>query len=188
MTITLREHALNCETLDSDARTVRATLVTGRRQTVFSMLEWGSVDEILVLDGYEDHGSFVLLDGHPEKYGRVTADDIIGSVADIRRVALEDGTDSLDGLATFDDDPISDRVFRKVARGHLRRVSVGVKPRETYRIAPGDTQQIGDQKYTAGQARPLYVTPRFLLFELSTTYFGADIDAKFRSFPGDCPR
>lgn len=188
MNITLREQGLICETLNSEARTVRATLVTGRRQTVFSMAEFASVDEILMLDGYEEHGSFVLMDGHPEKYGRVTALDIIGSVSDVQRVTLEDGTDSLDGLVTFDDDEISEKVFRKVVRRHLRRVSVGVTPRETYRIAPGDTQQIGDQKFTAGQARPLYVTTRFRMFELSTTFFGADIDAKFRTFPGDCPR
>lgn len=188
MNITVREHGLTLETLDSDARTVRATLVTGRRQTVFSMAEFASVDEILLLDGYEDHGSFVLLDGHPEKYGRVTAEEIIGSVDDVRRVALEDGTDSLNGLVTFDEDEISERVFRKVVRRHLRRVSVGVAPRETHRIAPGDTQQIGAQTFTASQARPLYVTTRFRFIELSTTYFGADIDAKFRSFTGDNPR
>lgn len=165
---------LRVESIDEEARTVEAVLATDHRSTVFDMDAWQKVDEILVMRGADLPGQIVMVDSHPQLDGRVTIEDVRGSVRSLRIKG-----NKLLGVLHFADDPRSEEAWQKVRNGHVTDVSPGIHPIDKVRIGPNESKRVDGKLYRAG-ALPLYITRRWEPRELSLVPAGADPAAKIR--------
>lgn len=177
LAMSIRGFGLTPETLDENARTVEAILATERQTTVFDMKSGQKVDEVLRMDGLVHAEQAVLVDSHPQQRNKtgITTEDIRGSARNLQI----DG-EVLRGRLHFADDAASQSAFGKVKGGHVRELSIGASPIERTIIPPGRTQTVRGKQYTAGD-RPLFITTKWTLGEVSLVARGADPNAKIRS-------
>ncbi|KKN53089.1 hypothetical protein LCGC14_0606010 [marine sediment metagenome] len=165
-TITLR-----ADTLDEAERSVEVVMSTEDKVTVFDWNRWGMIDEVLLSRGAELPEQIPLLETHR----RYSIDDVLGSV---RRMRIEG--DQTMGRAYFArDDQRADASWNKVRQGHVDSVSVGYRSIEFTDIEPNTTKTVAGRQYKAG-SRPLRITTRWQVKELSLVPIGADPRAKIR--------
>jgi hypothetical protein len=170
----VRECALRASTINEEERSVEAVLATEERVANLDLSTRQVVDEILIMRGGELPEQAVLVDSHPEIERRVVSADIRGSVRGMRI-----DNDELVGRMYFARDPASDDLWGKYRDGHADSVSPGFLRLETHKLRPGQSRTIGGKTYTAGK-RPLYITTRWTVAEVSAVPFGADRRAKVR--------
>lgn len=164
--------AVEPASLDADKRTVRVTWTTGARVLRGGLFrepfhEELSTDPAHVRLGRLNAGA-PLLDGH--RAWDTSA--VVGTVEPgSARVADGKGTATV-RFARAEDDPEADKVFRKVADGILRAVSVGYRVHKMERVEAGDSAKGTLDVFRATDWEP---------YELSAVAIGADAGAGFRS-------
>jgi hypothetical protein len=174
----VRNVSLRSATLDEVKRSVEAVLATSVKTTVFDMRTWEPVDEVLIMTGAELPSQNPLVDSHPQLSGRISVEDVRGSVREMR---IEG--EQLLGRLFFATDPPSQLAWDKVRQGHVTDVSPGIQALDQVRIPAGQTANVGATQYTASAERPLYVTTRWRPREVSLVPIGADPAAKIREAP-----
>ena len=164
-----RNIQMRAATIDSESRSVLATLATEAVVVVLDQKSWKPVDEILLLSGAELPSQVPLLTDHTR-----SVDGVIGSVRGIRR------NGEVTGKLYFAADPGAEQLWEKVQAGHVTDLSVGYVVDEETRIEPGRSGVVAGRTYTA-ETRPLHVVSRWTLKEVSLVAIGADPQAKTRS-------
>lgn len=154
--------------IDEATRSVDVTMATERMVAVNDGHR--VIDEVLRMDGAELPSSLPLQADHSR-----TVLDTMGTVTGLR----VSGGD-LEGRAQFASDPQSDRVYRRVAEGHLRHVSIGYRILEAVELLPHETRTVNGRMYTASRA-PLRIVTRWKPRELSFVLTPADDAAGVRS-------
>jgi hypothetical protein len=163
-------------TLDEEERSVEAVMSTEGQVTVFDWKRWGMIDEVLVSRGAELPEQVPLLENH----NRYSLDNVLGSVRNMRA-----GDQETVGRMFFAaDDQRADASWNKVRQGHLDAVSVGYRAVDFTDIEPNKSATVAGRQYTAG-SRPLRITTRWQVKELSLVPIGADPGAKIREEAGD---
>lgn len=160
-------------TVNEEQRSVQAVIASETPVRTFDWGDWEVVDEVLTMEGLRtipDH--IPLLDNH----SRWSNKDVIGSCRDIAK----DKTQLL-GRNYFARDVESDKIFKKVADGHIRDNSIGYRVLTFEKLQPGETRTIRGREWTAGPDRPMKIATEWELHENSITPIGADSTAKMRS-------
>ncbi len=171
----IRTFTLRAETVNNEQRSVDAVIATEAMTTVFDMMTWEPVDEVLLMDGCQLEEQVVLVDSHPQaRNGSIISADVHGSVRNLRIERKQ-----LVGTLYFADDPASLALWGKVRDKHLRDLSVGAQPIERVEIPPRGSAEVNGKTYRAKDRR-LYVTARWWPGEVSVTPRGADSKAKIR--------
>lgn len=161
-------------TVDEETRTVNGIATT---EEPVQMPDWDRYemnDEKLLISGMilPDIGVVPLLDNH----NRDRTSDVFGTSHDFLKKK-----DELHFLATFSDDDVSDKAYKKLQQGHLRDFSIGYNVLEQTYIPPGESAVINGNRYTASAECALRVVTKWELHEVSLTPIGADERAKVRS-------
>jgi hypothetical protein len=168
--------SVRADTLDEAERSVEAVMSTDGQVTVFDWSRWGMIDEVLVSRGAELPGQVPLLENH----SRWSLDNVLGSVRNMRAADSE----TVGRMFFAKDDPEADKNWNKVRQGHLDAVSVGYRAIEFTDIEPNKSATVAGRQYTAG-SRPLRITTRWQVKELSLVPIGADPRAKIREEADD---
>ncbi|HUW30270.1 MAG TPA: HK97 family phage prohead protease, partial [Planctomycetota bacterium] len=159
---------------NEETRSFEAVMATDKIATVFDWRSLEFIDETLRIEGATFDDQLVLLESH----STLSLDSVLGSVRNIRN----DKGRLLGRAQLAEGDEVAERAWNKVKQGHLRDVSIGYRVLEFEDIKPGQTKEIGGQKYTADQ-RTLRITTKFEVKELSLVPIGADANAKIRTQP-----
>ena len=173
--LTCRSVAIRANSVDEENRSVESVLATENPVTVFDMLSWRAIDEVLLMTGVESPPDYLpLLNNH----FRFDVGDVLGSSREIR----VEGGNMLGRLffAEGSTESVEEKSWQKVKGGHVRDVSVGYHAIEFTDIPPGKTQKVAGKEWTAGD-RTLRVTTKWKPFEVSLTPVGADEAAKIRA-------
>jgi hypothetical protein len=180
--ITTRAIPIIPSSLDEATRSVEVTMST---QAIVQVVDWRRleiIDEVLIADGVvfaDSERQVPFVDSHK----RTSADDCLGSVRNIR---TENGETVGRVFFAGPSDDRAERTWQKTKDGHMRSYSVGYEPLEYKDIAPGARETIAGREFTAGK-RPLRITMRWALKELSTVIVSADSGATVRTELGDTP-
>ena len=163
-------------TLEADARTVRAVIATDTPVEIYDELgngQWGAVDEVLLPAGMVDVPKLRLRVDH-ETYG---SRGVIGRVSELETTDTE-----VLGTLHFSKAADVEEIYQRVAEGNLDSVSVGATYRikDTVTLQPGESQNIGGKKYTAGK-NPMRIVSKWTPTETSVVDEGADPRAVIRS-------
>lgn len=170
-----RELSLRSQSVDEDARSFEAVAASETPAQMFDYRAWEPIDEILLARGGMFPEQIPLLANHR----RANLEDQIGSARDFRMEGDRWIGRGFVCKAVGDNDPV-ERIWRRVADGHLRAVSIGYKIANYVDIAAGKRQKVGDREFVAGD-RTLRVTTEWQVHELSLTPIGADSAALIRT-------
>ena len=175
--LTFREFQVRLDTLDTDNRTVEATIATDTPVTVYDMKRWEPVLETLVMDGVvlPKTRQVPMLDAH----NRFTLGSVIGSTRDIRVEG-----NALVARNHFADTDSGRSAFELVRDKHVTDNSIGYRVTESTIVEPGKKKKINGRFYTAPGEMPLRVSTQWEVKENSIVPIGADRNAKNRSEPG----
>lgn len=171
-----RNSALAPDSLDENERRVRSVLTTEDPALVYDYRSGRVIYEVLLADGCEYEDQTPLIRDH----NQYTVNAIVGSVVEhsVER-------DSIDGWLCFGDnlDEQAEGIWRRVAQGHLRRVSVGYDytVKDYMSIVAGETATVAGRSFTAPDDRDLRVVFRWRLREVSLVVIPADPRAQMRS-------
>jgi len=174
--LTSRTLCVRVGTINVDERSVETVMTTENQVTVFDWNRWGMIDEVLLSRGAELPEQVPLLENHQ----RYSLDNVLGSVRTMR----VEGADVIGRMHFAEGDDRANASWNKVRQGHLQDVSVGYRAIEFQDIEPNKTATVGGRQYTAG-SRPLRITSRWQVKELSLVPIGADPGAKIREEAGD---
>jgi hypothetical protein len=163
-------------TLATEARTVRAVIATDTPVEIYDELgngQWGAVDEVLLPAGMVDVPKLRLRVDH-ETYG---SRGVIGRVSELETTDTE-----VVGTLHFSKAADVEEIYQRVAEGNLDSVSVGAtyRMKDTVTLQPGESQNIGGKKYTAGK-NPMRIVSKWTPTETSVVDEGADPRAVIRS-------
>ena len=163
-------------TLEANARTVRAVIATDTPVEIYDELgngQWGAVDEVLLPAGMVDVPKLRLRVDH-ETYG---SRGVIGRVSELETTDTE-----VLGTLHFSKAADVEEIYQRVAEGNLDSVSVGAtyRMKDTVTLQPGESQNIGGKKYTAGK-NPMRIVSKWTPTETSVVDEGADPRAVIRS-------
>lgn len=171
--------AMEPETLDSNARTVRALAFTEAPVQIYDWKSDRIVGEVLTVKGMRPVDSVRLLDAH----SRYAAASVLGSALDFREESATDST-ARGGSLTLQFSAASDvePIWTRVKEGHLRGVSIGGSyTRGAFtEIEPGGSFTFEGVKYTA-KDMPLRIVTDWELVEVSVVPIPADATASIRS-------
>ncbi len=167
-----RNFQTRADTIDEDARSVRATIATEAPVMVFDYCRGERIHEILVMAGCDIPGDrqIPLLDTH----NRWTIESQLGSC---RELAVE--ADELVGVNVFGRTKAGDDAWAMVRDGHITDNSVGYRIAACTYIEAGETAEVDGRSYTAREL-PLKIATRWSPHENSVCPIGADGDAKNR--------
>lgn len=157
--------AITPASLDADKRTVQLTWTTGARvMRGFYDPYWEelSLDPRHVRMDRLRSGTAPLLNNHSS----YSLDDVIGVVESAQ---LDPGSASGSAVVRFDRGAAGEEVFRKVADGIIRNVSVGYRVLKMVKVEGGDDQT------------PVYRAVDWEPYEISPVPMGADAGAVMRS-------
>ena len=163
------------ESINVEERSFEAVVASETPAQIFDYRSYEVIDEVLLSGGgvFPDH--VPLLANHQ----RYSLEDQIGSARDFRAEGDKWVGKGFVARAVGDNDPI-ERIWVRVADGHLRAVSIGYKIGNYVDIPPGKKQKINGRSFAAGE-RTLRVTTEWHVHELSLTPIGADSTALIRS-------
>lgn len=178
-----RDVHVRADTVDSQARTARATLATEQRVMVFDLRNMEVIEEILRMDGAVLPDQTPLLDSH----FLLDLSDQIGSARSLQvtggqEPVLEGTLHFVEAVEGADNRlAMPEHAWRLVRDGHARDVSIGYRPLDNgfVDIQPGETATVRGTEYTAGDL-VLRVTTSWQVVETSVTPVGADPRAKVR--------
>lgn len=173
--IVCRNLRLRSDSIDEEQRSVQAVMATEAPTEVYDWYRDRTVNELLMMDGAEHGDQLPLLHAH----SRYSLDDVLGSVREIRR---ENGT-LVGTLYLASGDEKAEKAWNKIRQGHLTDVSIGYRPLEREEIKAGERKTIKGRIFSA-EDKPLQVTTRWVLKELSLVPIGADANAKLREDAG----
>lgn len=162
-------------TLNEEDRSVEAAMSTEGRVAVFDWSKRQVIEEVLLARGAEMPEQVVLLENH----SRWSLDDVLGSVRNMRI----DAGKTVGRMYFAAGDDRAERAWQKVKQGHIADVSVGYRVLESVDIPANKRQAVQGRFFEAGD-RPLRVTTRWAIKELSLVPVGADPAAKVREEPG----
>jgi hypothetical protein len=167
--------------INEEQRSFEAVVSTETRAMIFDYRNYEVIEEILVARGGQFPARVPLLPNH----NRYSVTDVIGSALDFR---VENNQWVGRGVLASPADPNDpvERIWKRVAEGHLRAVSIGYRVLEYTNIPPGKRAVVGEREFAAGD-RTLRVTTAWRVHELSLTPIGADSEALIRSFHGHSP-
>src|SRR5690606_689929 len=84
-TMIVRNFQVRPDSINEQERSVEAVLATDDVVTCFDLGNWEPVDEVLVMDGWQEVDQTVLVDSHPQKRnGEIRSADVHGSVRRMR--------------------------------------------------------------------------------------------------------
>jgi hypothetical protein len=178
-----RNSDLTASTLDVEKRQVQSILTTEDPALVYDYRTGRVVLEVLLMAGCEYESQTPLIRDH----NQYSVTSIVGSVSDhsIDR-------DAIVGWLRFgsDLDDTAEGIWKRVAQGHLRRVSVGYdySQADFVTIAAGETAIVAGRSFTAPKDRDLRVVKRWRLREVSLVVVPADPRAQLRGTTADNPR
>lgn len=170
-----RELSLRSQSINEELRSFEAVVASETPARMFDYRSYEFIDEILVARGGVFPPHMPLLANHK----RYSLEDNIGSAREFRQEGDKWIGRGYVCKAVGDNDPV-ERIWRRVADGHLRAVSIGYQVQNSVDIPAGKRQKVGDMEYAAGD-RTLRVTTEWRVFELSLTPIGADSTALIRS-------
>lgn len=172
-----RSLVLQPSTIDESTRSIGGILATEAIVSAFDVRRNQPVLETLRMEGVvlPPDGQVPLLDTH----NATSVRHQFGSIRDFR---IENG--ELHCRLYFSS--TAEREWTMVKEGHLRSISAGYSPLETYSVPPGQTRTVLNRSYSAPANQPLFVTTRWPVSEGSLTAKGADTRAKLRSTSLPC--
>ena len=176
-----REMPFAPASIDPERRSFEAVVATETRATIFDYRSYEFIEEVLLSRGGQFPDHMPLLPNHR----RYDVTDVIGSAVQFR---LENDRWVGRGILATpadDADPV-ERIWKRVAEGHLRAVSIGYRVLEYTDIPRGKRAVVGDREFAAGD-RTLRITTAWRAHELSLTPIGADSAALIRSLHGPSP-
>lgn len=153
------------DTIDADARTIRATIATENPVKVYDWKQRRVIQEVLVGAGARLSKWVPLLDSHNAWH----LTNSLGSVLDSQLVGRD-----VKAQLQFASEPDVEPIWGRVRDGHLRMVSIGGRRIKFTDIEPGQSAEIGGRRWTAGSKLPLRVTTQWIQREASIVIFGAD--------------
>ena len=171
LNLTVRSYTPTASTLNTEARTVEATIATESPVLALDMRSWEVVDEILLMRGVDLPKQVPLLDSHD----RSSLDKIAGSVRNLR---IEDS--KLAGTHHLRESGAGAAAFELIKGGHLTDNSVGYRIDNYVTIPAGKSRTINGVRYSASPERPRRVVTKWTLKENSLLAIGADETAKNR--------
>jgi hypothetical protein len=177
-----RNSDLTASTLDVDKRQVQSILTTEDPALVYDYRTGRVVLEVLLMAGCEYESQTPLIRDH----NQYSVTSIVGSVSDH---TVE--KDAIVGWLRFgqDLDDTAEGIWKRVAQGHLRRVSVGYdySTADFVTIAAGETAIVAGRSFTAPKDRDLRVVKKWRLREVSLVVVPADPRAQLRGTVGNEP-
>lgn len=177
-----RNSDLTASTLDVDKRQVQSILTTEDPALVYDYRTGRVVLEVLLMSGCEYESQTPLIRDH----NQYSVTSIVGSVSDH---TVE--KDAIVGWLRFgqDLDDTAEGIWKRVAQGHLRRVSVGYdySTADFVTIAAGETAIVAGRSFTAPKDRDLRVVKKWRLREVSLVVVPADPRAQLRGTVGNEP-
>lgn len=177
-----RNTDLSASTLDADKRQVQSVLTTEDPALVYDYRSGRVVLEILLMSDVQYESQTPLIRDH----NQYSVTSIVGSVSDH---AIE--KDSIVGWLRFGTelDDTAEGIWKRVAQGHLRRVSVGYdySAADFVTIAAGETAVVAGRSFTAPKDRDLRVVKKWRLREVSLVVIPADPRAQVRGTSTDTP-
>lgn len=179
--ITCRRLDVRAQSANEEERSFEAVVATEEPVAVMDYRSWEVIDEVLIADGGEFPESVPLLNDH-DRYG---VESVVGSATGFQREGKQWVGRGIVGKAV-DGNIHREQVWRDVADGHIKSVSIGYQVKSYVDIPAGQSQEINGKRYKAGE-RKLRITTRWRVHELSLTPIGADSNALIRSEPGDIP-
>lgn len=154
---------------------MRAVLTTEDPALIYDYRSGRIVLEVLIVAGAVTEEQTPLIRDH----NQYSVTSIVGSVTEHAATG-----DALEGWLSFGEelDDISEGIWRRVAQGHLRRVSVGYDytNADYVTITAGETQMVGGRSFTAPDDRDLRVVRSWRLREVSLVVVPADPRAQTR--------
>lgn len=166
--IRTRSLEIRAKSIDVEARTVRATLVTEEPVPVWDAVRYEMVPEILRADGAILPTQVPLLDSH----NRASMSDQLGSVREI----VQDG-DAIAGTLRFADTDEANHVFGLARDGHTDSVSAGYSVLTQVYVAAGRSSVVRGKSYDG----PVNVVTKWKLREVSFAPITLDESAKLRA-------
>ena len=176
---------LRSGSINETDRSFEAVVSTETPAVIWDRRTYDIIDEILIAKGGQFPERMPLLPNHQ----RHDVLDVIGSAVDFR---LENNQWIGRGIIASpanDDDEVN-KIWRRVADGHIRAVSIGYQVEDGgyVDIPAGSKASINGRTFEAG-ARTLRISEQWRVHELSLTPIGADELALIRSrLGGDAPR
>lgn len=163
------------QSIDEERRSFQAVVSTETPAVIFDRRSYDLIDEILVARGGQFPEHIPLLPNHR----RYDVLDVIGSAVDFRQENNQWlGTGIVARGATEDDEV--NKIWRRVADGHIRAVSIGYQVHDFVDIPASRKKTIDGREYQAGE-RTLRISLGWKAHELSLTPIGADELALIRS-------
>lgn len=158
---------------DEGTRTITATISTEQPVPMYDYRSGKVIDEVLMARGGKFPSQVPLLDDH----SRRGTESVLGSARDIRlennrwRASLNFGVNLGER---------ADTIWELVRQRHVTDVSIGYRydSNKYVDIAPGRTETVMGQSFTASAASTLRVVTEWSGREVSTTPIGADDQAK----------
>lgn len=178
----VRELSLRASSIDEKERSFEAVVATEQRVAIIDWQRYEVIDEILVARGGQFPEQVPLLPNHR----RYDVLDVIGSAKSFRREG-----DKWVGRGIVAE-PANERddvavIWKRVAAGHIRAVSIGYQVLNSVDIPPGKRASVDGKQYQAGE-RLLRISTEWRVHELSLTPIGADSMALIRTQLGDAAR
>lgn len=176
-----RELSLRSQSVDESNRSFEAVVASETPALMFDYRSYDMIDEVLLSGGGQFPDQVPLLPNH-RKYDVL---DVIGSAREFRRDGDRWVGRGYVANPVGENDEV-EKIWRRVAEGHLRAVSIGYRVLNHVDIPAGKRQRINDRMFEAGQ-RTLRVSTEWQVHELSLTPIGADSLALIRSGCGYAP-
>ncbi len=170
--IVTRSFTVRAESVDDDARSVEAVIVTDQPVAVYDYRTGEVIEEVLRMDGAVIPDQVPMLANH----SRWSLDDVLGSVQNISTAKRE----AVGKLIFAEGDTDAERAWQKVRGGHIRDVSAGYRVEKFTDIRPGQSAMVGGTQYKA-RARTMRITTKWSLSEVSLVPIGADSRTKIRA-------
>lgn len=170
--------SLRAASINDVDRSFEAVVATEVRATVIDWQRYEIIDEILVARGGQFPEHMPLLPNHR----RYDVLDVIGSAREFRLTNSQWIGRGFVAAPANDDDEVN-VIWKRVADGHIRAVSIGYQVMNSVDIPAGSKQEVNGRTYQA-EARPLRISKEWRAHELSLTPIGADEFALIRSFQG----
>lgn len=177
---------IRAATLNAEARTVEAIIATENPVAVFDPVRQTVIDEVLMAEGYDggtDAPAFVDHSRVNPQRGenRYLTADLIGSARAMHR----NGAQIVGTLHFADGDALAESTFNKVRGGHLKGVSPGYRVHERVELRPGETKVVNGRSFTANRQRPMRISTRWGIREVSVLPFQADAVAQVRCYAAE---
>lgn len=180
--LTIRQMVVRSKSINEEDRSFEAVVATDTPAAVFDYRNWEIIDEILVSRGGEFPDHVPLLPNHR----RYDVLDVIGSATNFRMEGGQWIGRGQVAKAANDNDDV-EIIWRRVADGHIRAVSIGYELLNYVDIPAGKKQSVAGKEYEAGEKK-LRITTNWRVHEVSLTPIGADSKALIRSQEGVPPR